>query len=170
MLEDAVVRFPSKTAALLMILPIIVVGCGTHSIIDRDWPDATWRHGPYVLLNIDTEADMSLSMDLSDGGALSIVKATVFAVGANEHYVVAKQHPSADGVRFDSTVTNFFIVDRATESADIVDTRSQKLIGVRTPKVIGPLSRTEFEHFGRTHDLPTFTKTFATLEWQRTGE
>jgi len=49
-------------------------------ILDRQWPDAYWRHGSFVLLAIDTEADMSLAYDPGGGFAsetTEIVGATV---------------------------------------------------------------------------------------------
>jgi hypothetical protein len=143
-----------------MAVPItLVCGCGLQPIFDRHWPDAYWRHGPYVLIAIDTEAQMDLSIDTSDG-LVSLVGPTVFAVGADAHYVVAQQHPSANGVHFDRAVTNYFIVDRSTEPV-----RGRR----DTLQIFGPLSKAEFDQFARTHVLPPFRKTFSVLEWQSTG-
>lgn len=147
------------SSAGLLALAVMIAGCGPRPILDRDWPDAYWRHGPYVLLAVDTEAEMSLSLDTPVRGvSVAVVRPTVFAVGADAHYVVVQQHPCADGVHFDRAVTNFFVVDRADDSAG------------RTPRVIGPLSSAEFERFGRTAALPAFSLVFPALEWQRTGE
>jgi hypothetical protein len=69
------------------LLVTLCSGCGPRPILDRDWPDAYWRSGDYVLIAIDTESQMSLKADVRDGkrtSLLNIVDATVFSVGANE--------------------------------------------------------------------------------------
>jgi len=131
-------------------------GCGAQPIIDKRWPDAYWRKGSYVLIAIDTEAQMDLSFD-HGGELISLVGPTVFAVGADAHYVVVKQHPSAGGTQFDPAITNYFILDRARETGG-------------RPVVHGPLSRDEFDRLSARLSLPAFDKTFAALEWQKTGQ
>ena len=143
---------------------VLLAGCDALSKID---PDVEWRHGPYALTAIDTETQMELSMDTDDPGPtvlpdrIRLVGPTVFAVGINDHYVVVKQHPSADGLRFNRAVTNYYVVDRATESA------KRKW---RKPQVIGPLSKAEFDRLARIQPMPAFSKTFTRLDWHRTGD
>ena len=75
---------------------ILFASCSSRPILDRHWPDAYWRSGDYVLIAIDTDAQMSLCADVNDGTKkflVNVVDATVFSVGANNHYVVTKQHP-----------------------------------------------------------------------------
>jgi hypothetical protein len=50
-----------------------------------------WRGGPYALVSTDTDSDTSLSRDLGGGSWIGRVDATVFAVGRNDRFVVAKQ-------------------------------------------------------------------------------
>jgi hypothetical protein len=146
---------------VVWVLAFLCCGCDVRATLDRHWPDAYWRTGPYVLIAVDTEAQMDLSFDLSGHETVTLVGPTVFSVGANARFVVVKQHPSADGLRFDRRVTHYFIVDRATESFE----------GERqSPVVIGPLSRADYERLSRELDLPEFGKTFRTLEWRRTDE
>ena len=135
------------------------VGCAQQPIFDSQWPDAYWRSGSFVLLAIDTEAQMALHYDSHYSPGL--VGPTVFSVGANDHYVVAKQHPARDATTFDRSVTNYYVVDRTV----------YKYEGEK-PKieVLGPFTRAEFDSVSRTLELPKFTKTFATLEWQSTRE
>jgi hypothetical protein len=149
----------SRGVLVVSVLAALCSGCGPHPIIDRRWPDAYWRHGPYVLIAIDTEAQMSLAFD-SHGKRDGLVGPTVFAVGADDRFVVAMQHPCDDGIHFDRAVTNYFIVDRATEASPG---------GPRSPEVEGPLSKAEFDDLSRELGLPGFSKTFADLEWHRTG-
>ena len=75
-------------------------------------------------------------VDRHVGWVGSLVGPTVFAVGADAHYVVAQQHPSANGVHFDRAVTNYFIVDRSTEPV-----RGRR----DTLQIFGPLSKAEFD-------------------------
>src|SRR5258708_14940463 len=136
-------------------------GCGPFPVIDRLWPDAYWRHDGYVLLALDTQAQMELSYDSKRNGVRSIVGPTVFSVGANDQFVVAQQHPSGDGIHFDRSVTNYFIVNRATEPGMGVYPRL---------RVIGPLTKAQFTRLSGTLRLPPFSKTFHSLEWHSTHQ
>jgi hypothetical protein len=101
---------------------------------------------------------MSLSIDDKNkcGVTHNVLDATVFAVGADDRYIVAKQHPvSADQVHFDRSVTNYLIVDRML-TATLRD---------RKTGVIGPLTKEQFEQKAAALQLPNFTKTFPKLEW-----
>jgi hypothetical protein len=155
-------RVTSARVLLAAVLGFLLAGCGhPQPIFDRHWPDAYWRHGRLVLLAIDTEAQMNLSYDTDGYGTLGLVGPTVFAVGANRRYVVAKQHPCGDGTHFDRATTNYFIVDCAADT----------MMGrIKTPKVLGPLSKAEFDRLPLVLALPRFHKTFAALEWQRTED
>lgn len=97
---------------------------------------------------------MGLSVDLHNGGALGLVGPTVFALGANDKYIVVRQHPATNQFgEFDRSVTNYFIVARLFGSA------LKKEQGVR-----GPLTKPQFEQFAKTEALPAFTKVFNDLE------
>src|SRR5262245_17898507 len=144
------------------ILCVVCSGCtDPKPIMTRGWPDVYWREGNYVLLAIDDQREMWLTLEDSPN---ALARATVFSVGANAHYIVAKQHPRAyPAVRrgshsFDRTITNYFVIDRAKEKGPWPD------------MVRGPLSRAEFERLQQELDLPPFTTTFSTLNGERTGE
>jgi len=93
------------------------------------------------------------------GVTSTIVEATVFAVGADDRYIVAKQHPlRGDQSHFDRAVTNYFIVDRML-AATLPDRRKG---------VIGPLTKEQFDQKSAAMQLPSFTKTFQKLERQKT--
>ena len=152
---------PSRAHAVLFaatLLAGLVAGCGPHSIVDRRWPDAYWRDGSYVLIAADTETQMDLCFEMSDQ-TFSLIGPTVYAVGADARYVVAKQHPTTDGRHFDPAVTNYYVIERPAAPAHRRDLH-----------VIGPLSNAEFAEFDRAHDLPDFSTRFTSLEWQSTGE
>jgi len=151
-----------KRISVAWLVVVFCSGCWPLPILDRDWPDAYWRSGDYVLIAIDTEAQMSLAADVRDGKKtrlLTVVAATVFSVGANERYLIAKQHPIfSDQTKFDRSVTNYYVVDRTQ-----TPTFREPHRGVQ-----GPLTKEEFDHLASSLPLPGFTKTFHKLEWQST--
>ena len=71
-----------------------------------------WRGGPYALLWIDTAENISICSDLGGGSWIGRIDSTVFAVGWDGRYLVAKQHPNNDRSK-----TNYFIVDARNDSA-----------------------------------------------------
>jgi hypothetical protein len=78
---------------------------------------------------------MMLAVDLHNGGSIGIVGPTVFALGADDHYIVVKQHPAKDSFgNFDHTVTHYFIVTRISGTAE----ENEKVVH-------GPLSKDEFD-------------------------
>jgi hypothetical protein len=126
----------------------VLTGCDALS------PDTYWRSGDYELVAIDVKGQMMLAVDLHNGGSIGIVGPTVFALGADDRYIVVKQHPAKDGFgNFDQTITHYFIVTRISGSAE------EKEKGVR-----GPLSKNEFDGLAVSNSLPRFTKTFRDLE------
>jgi hypothetical protein len=124
---------------------------------DALWPDTYWRSERYVVLAVDSPEQMSLAFDTGEGaGALVLVGATIFAVGADERYIVVKQHPNPDGSSgsLDRSVTNYYVVTR-TQSTHFSDRER----GVR-----GPMTQTEFEALCQVQALPRFSKRFRNLE------
>ncbi len=118
------------------------------------WKDVYWSDERYSLVALDSPAQMNLSF-YDEGYYSELVGPTVYAIGANEQYLVLKQHPS--NMASSSTnggITNFYIILR-TASADFEDRQK----GVR-----GPLTQDEFEKLSTTLSLPKFSKTFRELE------
>jgi len=98
---------------------------------------------------------MQLAFDKGHASTIGLVGPTVFALGANEHYIVVKQHPATDGFgHYNRSVTNYFIVER-TESFDLQE---------QLKRVSGPLSVQEFQQRSETLTLPAFQKTFRDLQ------
>jgi hypothetical protein len=126
-----------------------LVSCSKFSL------DTQWRSGKYVLIAIDTRGQMSLTIDGQSGMSSALVGPTVFSIGADDRYIVVKQHPSTDAYGgFDRSVTNYFIVDRAVSSGPA---DGQKAIR-------GPMGENEFKTFSATLALPAFAKTFDDLK------
>ena len=134
---------------IVIAVGFLLVGC------DGLWPDTCWRSERYVLLAVDTSGQMSLSFDLGDGTCMRLVGATVYSIGANDKYIVVKQHPSTDDFGgFDQATTRYFIVER-TASPSFADRQK----GVR-----GPLTKEEFEKQAGSLSLPNFSRTFDDLK------
>lgn len=104
-----------------------------------------WRGGPYSLMWIDSPDNVSLCRDDGDTGCTGRVDATVFAVGWNGHFVVAKQHPEGD-----KSKTNYYIIESRKNSRDDVTT--------------GPLTEQEFMKKSAELDLPKFSKVLEALQ------
>jgi hypothetical protein len=108
-----------------------------------------WQGGPYELAWIDTYDAMSLYYRLDQNGGIGRVEATVFSVGWDGRYAVAKQHPKGN-----KSVTHYFYIDSQKDGphAD------------QTAAVTGPLGVIEYRRKAVELGLPEFTKTLKELE------
>lgn len=105
--------------------------------------------GPYRLSAIDIDRQMSVCYELASGGCVGRIDETVFAVGADARYIVAKQHPLDD-----RATTNYFILVIANDS-ELADP---------SKSVIGPLSEAAYRDQVQLLGLPAFTRTMASLQ------
>jgi hypothetical protein len=125
----------------MIVLAVLLAGCGfvhdEHLV------------GPYYLTAVDTDEQMSLGHALAGGERVGRVDETVFAVGWDDRYLVAKQHPKND-----RRVTNYYVVDRARDRADADPAAS----------VTGPLSEAAFLAKKAELSLPGFRRTVRSLE------
>jgi hypothetical protein len=119
------------------------------------WPDVYWRSERYVAMEVDTPGQMNLAFDGGRRNTLGLVGPTVFAVGADDRYIVVKQHPATDGFgHYDQSVTKYFYIERTT-SPDFRERQS---------RVTGPLSEREFQQRAAKLQLPSFQKIFRDLQ------
>ena len=83
-----------------LLFVIFFMGCQSAVILDH-------LVGIYYLVAADDDRQCSLAThEPSDGGTYgNVVNQTVFAVGYNEKYIIAKQHPDNN-----RKITNYFIV------------------------------------------------------------
>lgn len=124
-----------------LILALLLVGCGF--VYDKPLV------GFYHLIAIDTDEQMSVSYDLGDGNYIGRINETVFSVGWNERYIVAKQHPNNN-----RSITNFYYLDIASDSKYADPSTS----------VVGPMSETEYSKKSKDLSLPNFSLTIKSLE------
>jgi hypothetical protein len=124
----------------------VLLVCGLLASCDSGTP---WRRGPYALLWIDEPDEVSLSYHIGGGAWIAMVEPRVFAVGANDRYVVAKQHPGGN-----KSVTNYFIIDVHAGAPNATSNGG----------VTGPLNEAAFAKKATQLMLPPFTKTLASLE------
>ena len=108
-----------------------------------------WRDGPYALMWIDLPDEVQLPYYLGNGGWATLVLPRVFAVGSNDQYVVACQHPGCE-----KALTNYFIVDK------------RQYVAKRGPgtAVLGPISEKEYAATAAQLRLPPFTKVLESLK------
>jgi hypothetical protein len=136
-------------ASLLLITSGAITACSKFSL------DTYWRSGNFVLIAVDTRGQMSLAIDDKTGMSSALVGPTIFSIGADDRYIVIKQHPSKDAFGgFDRSVTRYFVVDCA------ISPSSEN----RRKAVRGPLDENEFRSLTVTQSLPPFTKTFDDLK------
>ena len=130
-----------SASAFGLLLAALLTGCGfVHDEV---------LTGPYRLVATDVPEQMSICRTIGVGDCIGRIPETVFSVGWNESYIVAKQHP-----RNNRTVTNYFILEMALDS-ELADPHKS---------VTGPLSATEFDVKRGKLALPPFTKTIETLQ------
>lgn len=111
-------------------------------------------NGGYYLLAIDVKEDMLLAYEDGQYG-IGIIEATVFSVGQNDNYIIAKQHPKISSLFIDKTVVNYFIIplqDKISKSPE--------------KNVFGPLTLGEFNQKRKELNIENvnFTIIFKELE------
>ncbi len=90
--------------------------------------------GNFHIVALGSKYDMSLGYEINDGGFINIIPHVVFAVGYNEKYIIAKQHPLDIKAGLNKKVTNYYIIP--------VSVKDQYWI---EKEVIGPLTNEAFD-------------------------
>jgi hypothetical protein len=107
--------------------------------------------GPYILIAVDTTQQMSVGYSLGNGGGIGRIEPVVFAVGWNDRYIVAKQHPKGD-----RSVTRFYYLDMAKDE--------KYPTGGQLSAVAGPLTGAQFAEAQVRLGLPDFKRVIKELE------
>jgi hypothetical protein len=132
----------------------LLLACAFGGILATQLASCGFAHdetltGPYRLVAVDTQEEMSICYTLEKGNCVGRVSGTIFSVGWNERFIVAKQHP-----RNNREVTNYFILEMARDNR----------LADPSASVTGPLSSTEFEEKAVSLGLPPFTKIIEALK------
>lgn len=90
-------------------------------------------NGPYYLTAMDAKEDMEIQYVDKEDYAFSIIRATVFAVGGNKDFIIAKQHPRDTSGNIDKKIVNYFIIPVKRR----ISTSMEK-------NIFGPLTLEEF--------------------------
>ena len=122
--KEGLLKSPQK-----MWLAVAIITVMTIASCNLDFGPKHRLNESYYLDGIDIDSEMSLYYDLGDRGAIGRIEPTVFAVGADNRYIIAKQHPKNN-----RSATNYFILDM-TKDGELADPKES---------VIGPLTEVEF--------------------------
>jgi hypothetical protein len=114
-----------------MLMAFILSGCTFDSGSKR-------ITGRYIVLWIDQPENQSLSLQsaTSSSSSSEIIQPYVFAVGHNDRFIIAMQHPTNGfdgGYKMDTSITLYYIIDTKTKS------RYEEYT------LYGPLTRPKFE-------------------------
>ena len=135
-------RLGMKTLArLLPVIALLFSGCGY--VHDEKLT------GPYRLIAVDVDEQMNVSYSLPNGSAVGRIPETVFSVGWNDRYIVAKQHPKNN-----RSITNYYYLDMSHDSAYADPSAS----------VTGPLAESDFLRRRTEIGLPDFSRTVKALQ------
>ena len=93
--------------------------------------------GKYIVLWIDLPQNQFISeeTELNSTSSMGLIEEYVFAVGHDNDYIIAKQHPTngfENGFEINTKITNYFIIDM-----------NRKILK-KGEKVFGPLSEIKF--------------------------
>ncbi|WP_178300428.1 DUF3997 domain-containing protein [Chishuiella changwenlii] len=98
--------------------------------------------GRYYLVAVDTKDDMSIGYEVDESGnTVDVVPETIFSVGNNDKYIIAKQHPNTN-----RKITNYFIIPIYKEYTYFPE-----------KGVIGPISLNEFIEKQKELNISTVT-------------
>jgi hypothetical protein len=94
--------------------------------------------GKYIVLWIDLQENQGISeeVELNSSSSIGLVPEYVFAVGHDNDFIIAKQHPTSgfeNGFEIDTTITNYYVIDM-----------NRKILKTGE-KVFGPLSLAQFD-------------------------
>ena len=105
----------------VLIMATVLCGCAVFGFVYQKR-----LIGRYELVAVDVLEQMDLCETLPDGDAVGVIPPTIFSVGWDRHFIIAKQHPHDTDGHIDRSITNFYIL-RASDG-----------------KLLGPLDRSAF--------------------------
>lgn len=88
-------RTPWRLAGATVALGVALVLA--RLLLSHGWEYEQKLAGDYLLLATDVREQMNVSQLLPNGDAVGVIPATVFAVGWNDEFIIARQRAPADG-------------------------------------------------------------------------
>jgi hypothetical protein len=88
--------------------------------------------GDYSLDYVDSKKNMSIYYNDPKWGEIGIINSTVFSVGYDERFIIAKQHPNENFV-VNKEIVNFYIIPKKGKNMTFAEDNK-----------IGPLTDVEF--------------------------
>ncbi len=126
----------------MKLLSSILIMCIVSLASCTDMSDPVlWKSGSFTLEFVDEPEDASLRVDST---LEYVIPASVFEVGANEKFIVAKQHPDGN-----FSVTNYFYIN--------VSKFPKAGTFIPSHYVVGPLTEAEFMKKTEELRLPAFS-------------
>jgi hypothetical protein len=96
---------PSFIVACGLAFALLLPGCGGFGFAYQK-P----LSGKYGLVATDILEQMSICEMLPGGSAIGLIPETVFAVGWDAHFIIARQHPNDASHRIDKSISNLYIL------------------------------------------------------------
>ena len=121
-----------KYKLLVIFSSLLLVSC--FGLFDSDSDRII---GKYIIIWIDLPQNQTISeeIELNSESSIGLIQEYVFAVGHNEDYIIAKQHPTSgfeNGFEINTKITNYFIIDMNRKTLK------------KGEKIFGPLKEVEF--------------------------
>jgi Protein of unknown function (DUF3997) len=118
--------------SLLLLTSLLVTSC--FGLFDNNSDRII---GKYIVLWIDLPQNQFISeeRELNSSSSMGLIEEYVFAVGHNNDFIIAKQHPTSgfkNGFEIKTKITNYFIIDM-----------NRKILK-KGEKVFGPLTEIKF--------------------------
>jgi hypothetical protein len=136
-----------KYQLFLIGVAIFISGCSGSAYYEE-------IQGGYHLSAIDVKHDMIIGYQDGEYG-IGVINATVFAIGQNGRFIIAKQHPKNFPDKPDKGIINYYIIPLESRIAKSVD-----------KNYYGPLSLSEFRVKAENLNIGaiTFNRVFKDLE------
>jgi hypothetical protein len=92
-------------------------------------------NGDYYLSALDSKQNMEIVYIDKQSYMFSVIGATVFSIGSNDEFIIAKQHPKKFPNKSNKSITNYFIIPIKNKKSDIIE-----------KNIIGPLTEIQFKN------------------------
>ena len=125
-----------KVKGIVLIFSLLITGCDYN--FNKELVDG------YDVGAIDSRYSMSI-YGMDGNYSVGVIPPTVYAVGYNDSFIIAKQHPQAKpGLSADKTITHYFIIPVKANNGNISVVKN----------VVGPLDEAQFKRMRQEYSIP----------------